>query len=305
MSHAPVPTAPLPTRRTLLGALALPWLAAGCSTPLPLDQVPVDDADAAARLRASADAHGLAAYRQLTDINVSYSGQWRPLVGRIQPEVVDEQFRGSSQERLVPSVGVVAQAYTGPAGTKQVWWRRGGRAPGDLGEVAVWFNGARSTDPGAQQAAALVAEGYGLFLLGPLWLVDRGLRMQKAGTERVDGRLCDVIEVWMSPGLGRVATDRIAVFIDRADGLTRRVRFTLEGFANTRGAVAEVDTFDHERRFGVVWPMRSYERIVHPISLPAHDWRITGLDVNRGYSPTELSGPSFVGAAAAPAGPIR
>jgi hypothetical protein len=128
--------------------------------------------------------------------------------------------------------------------------------------------------------------------------------MRSGGTERVDGRLCDVVEVWMSPGLGRVATDRIAVFIDRADGLTRRVRFTLEGFANTRGAVAEVDTFDHERRFGVVWPMRSYERVVHPISLPAHDWRITGLDVNRGYSLLELSGPSFAGAAAAPARPL-
>jgi hypothetical protein len=310
MRHPPASTTASPTRRTLLGALALPWLAAGCSTPLPLDQAPEDDSGAAARLQASAEAHGLAAYRQLTDINVSYSGEWRPLVGRVQPEVVDAGFRGSSQERLLPSTGIVAQAYTGPKGTKQVWWRRGGRTPadrssqGDLGEVAVWFNGARSADPGAQQAAALVAEGYGLFLLGPLWLVDRGLRMRGGGTERVDGRSCDVVEVWMSPGLGRVATDRVAVFIDRADGLTRRVRFTLEGFENTRGAVAEVDTFDHERRFGVVWPMRSYERVVHPISLPAHDWRITGLDVNRGYSPSELSGPSFAGAAAAPARPL-
>lgn len=304
MTRKPVVTAHLPTRRTLLTAFSLPWLAAGCSTPLPLDQEPVDDAEAAARLRESAEAHGLAAYRQLTDINVSYNGQWRPLVGRIQPEIVDEGFRGSSQERLVPSAGVVAQAYTGPKGTKQVWWRRGGRSPGDPGEVAVWFNGVRSTDLGAQQAAALVAEGYGLFLLGPLWLMDRGLRMRRAGTERVDGRLCDVVEVWMSPGLGRVATDRVAVFIDRVGGLTRRVRFTLEGFPNTRGAVAEVDTFDHERRAGVVWPMRSYERIVHPLSLPAHDWRITGLDVNRGYAATELDGPTFAGAAAAPARPI-
>ncbi len=304
MTHLRVATAQSPSRRALLGYLALPWLAAGCSTPLPLDQAPADDADAAAGLRESAQAHGLAAYRQMTDINVSYSGQWRPLVGRIQPEVVDEGFRGASQERLIPSAGVVAQAYTGPKGTKQVWWRRGGRAPGDLGQVSVWFNGARSTDLAAQQAAALVAEGYGLFLLGPLWLVDRGLRMQRGGTERVGGCLCDVIEVWMSPGLGRVATDRVAVMIDRADGLTRRMRFTLEGFANTRGAVAEVDTFDHERRFGVVWPLRSYERVVHPFPLPAHDWRITGLDVNRGYAPADLDGPSFAGAAAAPARPV-
>ena len=173
--------------------------------------------------------------------------------------------------------------------------------PGDQGEAAVWFNGARSTDTAALLAAALVAEGYGLFLLGPLWLVDRGLPMETAGTERVDGRLCDVIELSLSPGLGMAATDRVAVCIDRIDSVTRRVRFTLEGFANTRGAVPEVDTFDHERRFGMLWPMRSFERIVHPIALPAHDWHVTGIDVNRGYAAQDLAGPVFGGLAAAPA----
>lgn len=294
---------PLITRRTLLGAAALPWLA-GCTTPLPLGRPSASDAAAAARMRESAEAHGLMAYRQLTDINIGYSGEWRPLVGRIQPEVVDEGFRGSSQERLMPRAGVVAQAYTGPRGRKQVSWRRGRGTPDDLGEASVWFNGTRSTDPAALQAAALVAEGYGLFLLGPLWLVDRGLPMETAGTERVDGRLCDVINLSLSPGLGMAVTDRVAVCIDRADSVTRRVRFTLEGFANTRGAVAEVDTFDHERRFGVLWPMRSFERIVHPIALPAHDWHVTGIDVNRGYSAQDLAGPVFGGMAAAPAKPL-
>ncbi|MBX3638587.1 MAG: hypothetical protein KF683_24720, partial [Rubrivivax sp.] len=69
----------------------------------------------------------------------------------------------------------------------------------------------------------------------------------------------------------------------------------------TRGAVAEVDTFDHERRFGVLWPMRSYEEVVHPIRLPAHDWFVTGLDVDRGYEVGSLRGPEFEGLAAAPA----
>ncbi len=289
-------------RRLLGGALALPWLA-GCGTPLPLGVQPTNDAAATARLRESAEAHGLAAYRRLTDINISYDGQWRPLIDRIQPEVVDAGFRGRSQERIMPAAGVVAQAYTGPKGRKQVWWRRGGSS-GAPGQVAVWLNGASSSDPLVQDAAALVAEGYGLFLLGPLWLVDRGLPVQSAGTERVEGRLCDVINVWLTPGLGRVTQDRLAVCIDRADGIMRRVRFTLEGFVGTRGAVAEVDTFEHERRFGVLWPMRSFERVLHPIALPAHDWRITGLDVNRGYAAQALAGPEFTGAAAAPAAKV-
>ena len=67
--------------------------------------------------------------------------------------------------------------------------------------------------------------------------------------------------------------------------------------------MAEVDTFEHERRFGVVWPMRSFERIVHPISLPAHDRLVTGLDVNRGYEANHVTEASFQGAAAAPATP--
>ncbi|MBA3253422.1 MAG: hypothetical protein H0T67_04055, partial [Burkholderiaceae bacterium] len=264
------------TRRAALGMALLPVLA-GCSTPLPLGSRPPGEAEAARRLRESAEAHGLTAYRALTDVNVSYSGEWRPLIGRIQPELVDAGFRGPSEERLMPAAGIVAQAYTGPLGRKQVSWRRSRKAPDELGAVTVWFNGVRSSDPAAQDTAALVAEGYALFLLGPMWLVDRNLPMQLAGTERVDGRLCDAVNIWLSPGLGKVATDRLVAYVDRADSVTRRMRFTLEGFAGTRGTVAEVDTFDHTRRFDILWPMRSYERLVHPLPLPVHDWRITGL----------------------------
>ncbi len=294
---------PLVSRRTALGALMLPWLAA-CSTPLPLIAAPPADGNARRRLAESAEAHGLAAYRQLNDINISYDGQWRPLINRVQPEIVDAGFRGRSQERLMPKLGLTAQAYTGASGSKAVVWRRLPGAAGAAGDVAVWFNGVRNTNDAADRAAALVAEGYNLFLLGPLWLADRELPLRLAGTETVDGRSCDVLEAWLSPGLGRSASDRIALFIDRSDSLMRRVRFTLEGFAGTQGAVAEVDTFEHSRRFGVVWPMRSYERVLHPIALPAHDWHVTGLDVNRGYGPQDVLGPQLAGAAAAPAQPL-
>lgn len=146
-----------------------------------------------------------------------------------------------------------------------------------------------------------MAEAYKLFLLGPLWLAGRDVSPRMAGTERVDGRLCDIVEVWLAPGLGRTPRDRVALCIDREDDVMRRVRFTLEGFAGTQGAVAEVDTFEHARHFGVLWPMRSFERVLHPIALPAHDWRIVGLDVNRGYGAQALQGPALEGAAAAPA----
>jgi hypothetical protein len=286
-----------------MGALTLPWLGACGSTPLPLVQAPSPPGAGAARLMDSAVAHGLTAYRQLTDINISYGGQWRPFIGRIQPEVVDAGFRGPSEERLMPRLGINAQAYRGPSGTKQVWWQRG-QAKGADGQVRVWHNDQPTTRPAALAAAALVAECYGLFLLGPLWLVDRQLPSALKGRETVDGRDCDVIQVWLQPGLGLVDSDRAELCVDRANSLTRRMRFTLEGYTGTQGAVAETDTFDHQMRDGILWPMRSFERVLHPIRLPAHDWFVTGLDVNRGYDAAALSGPRFTGAAAAPARPI-
>ena len=301
------------TRRRWLSLAALPAgsLLSACGTPLPLTASAPSAASAAAaqRLAASADAHGLAAYRQISDINIGYAGQWRPLIGRVQPEVVDEGFRGPSQERLMPAAGVVAQAYAGVKGKKQVFWQRG-KVPApdgrEQGEVAVWFNGQPSQRASELAAAALVAEGYGLFLLGPLWVASRqaaGLAVPAdvAGTERVHGRLCDVVNVWLRPGLGHAATDRVSLLIDRDDHTTRRLRFTLEGYEGTRGAVAEVDCFEHARRFGLLLPMRSYEEVVHPLRLPAHDWFVTGLDVNRGYGVEALRGVQFSGAAAAPA----
>ena len=294
----------MPSRRRFIAAglaAPLPWLT-GCATPLPLAEPAASPirSDGAELLRMSAEAHGLTAYRQLRDINVRYEGQWRPLIDSIQPVVVDKTYRGSSEERLLPAAGIVAQSYSGTAGRKQVVWQRDARSTLPAGAVAVWFNGRPSADEPVLDAAALVAEAYGLFLLGPLWLAGRDVPSRRAGRERVDGLDCELVDVWLRPGLGRSPLDRATLFIDPA-GLMRRVRFTLEGFAGTRGAVAEVSTFDHERRFGVMWPMRSYEAIVHPLRLPAHDWRIAGLDVDRGYDAAALSGPAFTGAAARPA----
>ena len=290
------------TRRAFL-ATTVPLLAA-CTTPLPLvvpaTTSPSPDPVADDLLRQSAEVHGLAAYRALHDISVSYAGMWRPLIGRIQPDVVDPLYRGASEERLLPQQGVFGQLYRGTAGEKKVVWQRGN---GPAARIAVWRNGQAVDDDASLGAAALVAESYTLFLLGPLWAIERGRMARRAGVEEVDGRTCDVVEVAASPGLGRSALDRVAICIDRADRITRRVRFTLEGTGNTQGAVAETDTFDHARRFGVLWPMRSHERVVHPLRLPAHDWHVTGLDVNRGFEAKDLDGPTFTGLAKAPATP--
>jgi hypothetical protein len=176
--------------------------------------------------------------------------------------------------------------------------------------VRVWRNGDETQDPDSRAGAALVVDGYSLFLFGPMllaqyWDVDRSLLMELRGTETVqlDHRAheCQVLRIRVEPGLGLCAVDELALFVDRSDGLMRRVRFTLNGLESTRGAIAEVDTFDHVTLHGVKWPTRFYERLLRPLPLPVHNWHLTGLDVNRGLTAEELGGMEFSGKAAAPA----
>lgn len=300
------------TRRHFLGLCATSSLPAltGCANPLPLTATPPaqDDALAARWLRESAEHHGWARWGSLNDINVAYTGRWRPLIERIQPEVVDKPWRERSEERLLPRERFIAQAHRGPAGGKQVV-RSSGHAAGNPGQVAVWYQDQPATGEPVLTAAALVADCYQLFLLGPLWLAQRlggssPARLALGGRVEVEGHECQWVQAWVSPGFGLAARDRVDLAVDVRDRTTRRMRFTLEGFAGTRGAVAEIDTYEHERHDGLLWPMRSFERVVHPLAgLAAHDWRITGLDLDRGYTRADVQGRRFEGAAAAPARP--
>jgi len=292
------------SRRLILAALALE----GCARPLALLSNTTTTPDARELLEASAEAHGVAALAAISDLSVSYAGQWRSLVARLQPDLVDAGFRGGSEERLLLKQGIVAQAHTGPDGRKQVIRQT---AAGAQGDVHVWFNGEAAHDTERRAAAALVVDGYSLFLLGPMllarqWAAERSLVMEHAGSERVVSeereRNCDVLRVSLSPGLGFSETDQLALYIDRQEHLMRRVRFTLDGLESTRGAIAEVDTFDHITLHGVRWPTRFHERLLRPLPLPVHDWRLTGLDVNRGLDAAEVSGAVFTGKAMAPAG---
>ena len=291
-------------RRLLLGS-AVSVLGACASIPPPETGATV--AEARALLDASAAAHGLAALRGITDISVSYAGQWRGLVDKLQPALVDASYRGGSEERLLPRAGLVAQAHTGPGGRKQVVRRT---ASASQGSVRVWYDGQETADADRRAAAALVADGYSLFLLGPMllagaWMAERAPVPELAGVERIrlDGSPldCTVLRVRLAPGLGFSEGDQLALYIDAASRLMRRVRFTLNGLDGTKGALAEVDTFDHVSFRGVQWPTRFHEHLLRPFPLPVHDWRLTGLDLDRGLDREMLDGPVFTGPAAAPA----
>lgn len=288
-------------RRSLLGAgLAAPWLAAlhGCAQPLPVSLTAKPTPAAQSLLLESANVHGLAAFKTVTDVNVSYEGVWRALMDKVQPVLVDPQFRIKSEERMLLRDGAIGQAHSGPGGRKFVA-RRPATHP--LGEVRVWFNGEEAKDSERRAAAAMVADEYRLFLFGPMLLVERNLVLELGDVEWVNEHSCDVLRVQLAPGLGHANLDQVALFIDRKERMLRRVRFSMEGLESTKGMAAEVEMFDHQVLHGMRLPTRFYQRFVRPIRTPMHDWKLTGLDVNRGYGAADIAGPEFAGAARVPA----
>lgn len=276
--------------------LILILLLGGCAARgIPPSAASGEQPAARAMLMQSAAAHGLAAFRQLHDVNVAYAGEWYGLVARLQPDLIDAGFRQGSQERLLlQGKPLLAQQHAGPEGSKQVIR--------SVSAVQVFYNDVASSKPDALAAAALVADGYRMFLTGPFYFLDGNLSLEVADGEVVNGHPCYTLVAVRRPGHGLSAEDRYQLFIDHKSHLLHRIRFTMEGLESTQGAIAEVDFFDHRQIAGVTWPTRFYERLRKPIpSLPVHDWRLIGLDVNRGIEEAEISGISFTGRAAPPA----
>jgi hypothetical protein len=298
-------------RRAILMGLSVPLmpLASGCRASLPPWSGSSANQEALALLRDSAAAHGAKAYPDIQDLNVSYAGHWRRLVGILQPDLVDSGFRGGSEERLLPREGLIAQAHTGPKGHKQVVRIN---PPNQTSSTRVWFNAEAASDRQQLDAAALVAEAYALFLLGPILLAvnqapRREIQVALAGTVTVKHdqesgpHVCDVLNLVVKPGFGNSESDQLALYIDRETRLMQRVRMTLNGLQSTRGALVDIDTSAHRSLHGILWPTAFHERLLRPAPLDVHTWRLTGLDINRGESPTELAGPSFLTKALAPA----
>jgi hypothetical protein len=299
-------------RQAILASLAVPLipLASGCRASLPPWSASSTDPNARSLLHDAATAHGLTAYPSIRDLNVSYAGHWRRLVGILQPVLVDSGFRGGSEERLLLREGVVAQSHSGIKGHKEVV-RISAQSQGS--SVHVWFNGEETHDRDRIDAAALVAEAYSLFLLGPILLAvnaapHREIQAALGGTAELkqsqEKYLCDVLYLRMSPGIGNSEADQLALYIDHETRLMRRVRMTLNGLESTRGALVDIDTFEHRAMYGVIWPTAFHERLLRPAPLDVHEWRLTGLDINRGESAAEIAGPAFTGSALPPATPL-
>jgi hypothetical protein len=273
---------------------------AACSS-MPAPKGGISEPAALALLDAAQRAHGKDAFAAIRDLNVSYDGKWFPLVTRLQPVLTDITFRKSSQERTLFAEGVVAQTHTGEAGKKSVL-----RENAVTGTTAsVWYNRNAETNQEKIDAAHLVVEAYQLFLY-PAFYVQRASVIELAGSDNINGRSCDLLLAVLRPGIGRSAEDRVVLYIDRQDKLVRRVRLTLEGLVSTQGAVVDVDHDKFVEIAGVKWPTHFYEALVKPFpGLPAHDFSLTGLDVNRGLTKADFANGTFSERAAKPAAKLN
>ena len=251
---------------TLLLLLTL----AGCAT-VPMPTTSGADPRATRLLLQAADAQGSAALSQLKEIKIRYDAKWgADIVARVQPVLVDKRFRGNSVEWYAIPDQKTVQVYDGPGGIKQVV-----RTPTD---VQAWYNGKPATDADVLDAAALVADGYRMFVLGPAFFLERHAVVQYLGSETVGEADCDDLLAILRPGIGRSVEDRVIISIDKRDHLIRRFRMTVEGMDSTRGAVADVFPQNYIRIDGVAWPTIFDEELKNPFDVDVHHWRVVQID---------------------------
>lgn len=280
----------------LLLTASLALLSACSSVPKP--QLSATSADARALLDQTQLAHGKTAFASIRDLSVRYDGNWFDLVTRIQPVLTDKTFRKTSEERMLLGENMVAQLHSGDAGKKFVL------RDGSLGlseRLSIWINQQPETNRDKIAAAQLVVEAYQLFLY-PAFYVERATQLERLGNASVNGRECERLLAIMRPGIGNSPEDRVVLYIDAQDKLVKRVRLTLEGLESTKGAVVDVDHDRFVQIGGVTWPTHFYESLVAPFpGLPAHDFSLRGLDINRGLTRSDFVNAQFSERAAKPA----
>jgi hypothetical protein len=267
-------------------------LITACSS-IPLPKGAASQPEALALLEQSQQAHGKAAFAAVKDINVSYTGKWFDLITRIQPAITDTAFRQTSEERMLMGDGLIAQIHSGKGGQKTVIE--------DQRQINIWYNQEPHTSPEQMAAAHIVLHAYQIFLY-PAFYVQRASVLELAGSSVVNGRDCDNLLAVLRPGIGSSVEDRALLCIDRQDKLVRRVWITLEGSEPSKGAVVSVVHDKFVEVDGVKWPTHFYETVVKPFAgLPAHDFSLSGLDINRGLAKVDFADGKFSDKAAKPA----
>jgi len=280
----------------IAGLLTIILFITGCAGfPEPRTEVQFDDGLSAEQwFERVMRAHGGDLSDDSRDFNLAMTGEWSSLIQRIQPLVTDAGYRTSAEERYRPSDDLYAIRHRGPEGVKTVW-RRGS-------DIRVWYDGEPVHDPDVLAATAMTTDAFELFHFGPSFLARRvtGMTRLEAGSE--GGRHYPRLLLTIQPGFGQAESDQVALWIDPHNHRLFRVHITLNGFETTRNAHVDTTFSGYVEQGGYWFPTIFEERVRGPIRIHAHDWRISGRDIARGWRAEDVQGPEFGGAAARPAG---
>ena len=286
-----------PWTRLLHGtATVLALAVTGCSTPFPKapqNPGPQAQAEAQAIFDRCLAAHGGDFRTHTKDINLSLEGEWSAMIQRIQPIVTDAAFRITAQERFRPADQLYTVEWQGPAGTKKV--------VRTSDAIEVYYNGVRETDDKKLRATAMTADAFQLFHLGPSFLQLRGAKFTRLEDAREKGVTYQRLLTTIRPGFGFSPADDVVVWIDPKTHRLFRVHMTLNGFETTQGAHVDTTFLEYRQVGPVLVPVLLDERVRGPIGIHAHRWRMTGADVDRGWTAGEVNGSTWNGTAAAPA----
>lgn len=248
-------------------------------------------------LQESIEAHGGDLFEEVRDLAASFSGTWSQVGSRVQAKLADRSYRDSSEERYLLRTRVVAQQHAGPDGTKYVL-----RLPS---EIEVLYDGEASDDAERLRAAALVADAYEMLLLSPSYFKHRADVVRRVDRYRYQGELYDRLIARLRPGLGYSEEDEVMLWIHARTHRLRRLQFTVNGFDSVRVDQVDVAFDSHRWLYGKLWPVEFVERIQKPVRLFARRWYLTGLDLNRGLSPDDLTPTGLQGLASEPARSIE
>lgn len=277
-------------------AVLLAGLLTGCAS-FPrggaIDGAGADGLDARAIFERSLAAHGGDLRRHPGDINLATEGRWYALIQRIQPVVTDARYRITSEERYRPSEGLYAVRHGGPDGIKHVVRR------GDGLDVA--YNGRRTTDEATLAATAMTSDAFRMFHFGPTFFLDRAIAMRRLPDAREGGRRYHRVLATLRPGFGRSAQDEALLWVDADTARLYRIHQTLEGFPTTVGAHVDTTFLEYRQAGPYLFPVRFLERVRGPLRIRAHAWRVTGIDLDRGWTRADVEDPQgFRGPAALP-----
>jgi hypothetical protein len=212
-------------------------------------------------------------WKRCERVEMVLSGEWRRIVEKLQPGLVDSGYRKRSVEVYEPRLNRVTQTHTGPMGSKRVL--RSGR------DLELRFDGVLATDPEKRASAALVADAYGLFGFGASWLADKGTDFELIGRKTLAGESCRLVQVTLTPGFGNSERDWVIAWIGEETKRLHRVQMTLLGLESTAGA--DVDVVFSEWRTGpknTTWAGRYVEHVQRPILTKAHEWQLDSLTVH-------------------------